>query len=524
MPRSKAPKKQSSTRTIRQRVHSLDIHSVKYLRNVIIDFAPEHSMVTGIFGPNGCGKSTILHLLACCYQPTFNSSADNFKFSHFFLPTTNNLWQGSSLTMHCSHAETRRKQAPEEKTLEVRYEKRVDRWMPRYQSRPRRDCYYLGISTCVPRIENEKRLTRISFVTSGQQTGKAEEILKAARRILNRAYQTYDHHTTKKNTTYIGVSDRTHSYTELAMGAGEQRVFKILEAIHSAPKNALILIDEVDLLLHEQALIKLIEYLRDYCKKNAIQLVFTAHRPSILEVEGINQRHIIQTPGQTFCVHQATPDAVNQLVSKPVRPVVIYVEDDLAEAVMNKLLEQTKARRLATIHRFGSAQNAFTLAGAAALNGGLSESHIFILDGDIFRTDGEREKQMRKALSGDDPRLASVRDQALGHIKQFILPPDVAPEEHVWSILSRENPDAHFPNNREIIELSQQVYSVDDTHDYLNQIIQLAGYERSIGLLRIVDAFSSTLEWDDYTSEVRSWLEERIQAHSTQSRQPEADT
>lgn len=43
------------------------------------------------------------------------------------------------------------------------------------------------------------------------------------------------------------------------MGAGEQRVFKILSALYSVPKYSLVLIDEVDLLLHTNALRRLIK-------------------------------------------------------------------------------------------------------------------------------------------------------------------------------------------------------------------------------------------------------------------------
>ena len=45
------------------------------------------------------------------------------------------------------------------------------------------------------------------------------------------------------------------------MGAGEQRVIKILQTAYSAYQYSLILIDEIDLLLHVDAFRKLIQTL-----------------------------------------------------------------------------------------------------------------------------------------------------------------------------------------------------------------------------------------------------------------------
>ena len=46
-----------------QKITSLHIDKLKGLENLDISF--EDKNVTAIFGANGCGKSTILHALAC---------------------------------------------------------------------------------------------------------------------------------------------------------------------------------------------------------------------------------------------------------------------------------------------------------------------------------------------------------------------------------------------------------------------------------------------------------------------------
>lgn len=68
-----------------QFIKSINIIKLKQLENVNCSF--EGHSLTALLGINGCGKSTILHALACCYQPL--TTGQDHKFSDFFLP--NNL-------------------------------------------------------------------------------------------------------------------------------------------------------------------------------------------------------------------------------------------------------------------------------------------------------------------------------------------------------------------------------------------------------------------------------------------------
>jgi predicted ATP-binding protein involved in virulence len=70
-----------------QKLASLKVRKLKNLVELDIDFSG--SLVTAILGPNGNGKTTILHALACAYQPVV--AGENHKFSNFFLPSTDAL-------------------------------------------------------------------------------------------------------------------------------------------------------------------------------------------------------------------------------------------------------------------------------------------------------------------------------------------------------------------------------------------------------------------------------------------------
>lgn len=65
---------------------------LKGLREVKITFS---DTLTAIMGVNGAGKTTVIHALACAYQPPDGDRGENHRFSDFFIPNTDALWQGS---------------------------------------------------------------------------------------------------------------------------------------------------------------------------------------------------------------------------------------------------------------------------------------------------------------------------------------------------------------------------------------------------------------------------------------------
>ncbi|WP_244596219.1 AAA family ATPase [Escherichia coli] len=79
----------------------------------------------------------------------------------------------------------------------------------------------------------------------------------------------------------IGVESEGLAYSSLSMNTGEQKIFLILETILKADKNALILIDELDLLLHDEALKKLIDVISTHAEDKNKQIIFTTHREMV---------------------------------------------------------------------------------------------------------------------------------------------------------------------------------------------------------------------------------------------------
>lgn len=139
---------ENETKEYRNILKSIYYKKLKGLENITINFS---ETLTAIMGVNGIGKSTILHSLACLYQPHKNGKY--FRFVQFFPSNPDALWQGSEFTAKFDISNLKNPK------LNTRvYSKETDRWSPRLDNRPKRDVFYIGINTCNPEIEKKKYL------------------------------------------------------------------------------------------------------------------------------------------------------------------------------------------------------------------------------------------------------------------------------------------------------------------------------------------------------------------------------
>lgn len=486
--------------TSQQKLKSLYIEQLKNLKDFEIDF--DGNQLTAILGPNCSGKSTILHALACIYKPINNDSI-NYKFSQFFPPTNHTAWINSKFKIIHDY----RIERDLFQDVEVKYTKQVDRWAPKYERRPERYVSFIGVKSSVPTIENEIQKSRIQFNTqplNDLESIKTKEIVGF---IFNRNYDTFNKHVTPKQKTYFGVSYGGIQYSSLSMGAGEQRAFYIIGEILKAPKNALILIDEIDLLMHKTALQKLLLKANDIAVEKNIQIVFTTHNHSILKFDFINYRHILQTPIKTVCFNDTKPDAIQRLTGEQQKPVEFFVEDNLSKSIIRKISADLGVVRYVSVTKFGAATNCFTaVAGALLKNLGNLGNMSFILDGDVYRSIEEKRYRIKKVLSGDDSRAEELRAIAETKIYQFNIPENIKPEKYYHSCLCKIDTSLLGAQSTEIVNAAKEIEVVDDSHKYLFDIIERLGYGEESGYDMIINVLSKTSEWPIIIQNIQDWL------------------
>lgn len=485
-------------------VHGIRIEqlkSIKGLTEIRLDEGP----LVAITGANGEGKSTILHALACAYKPTPEAERINYKFPNFFLPTSDSRWQGSSFEISYSYRDGAVAHGP----LRQVYGKAGDRWTPRYENRPERHVEFVGVRTCVPKIEEERSTTYLEFNTTVAANDAMNSMRAAAARILNKNYaelSTKEHWTGRK---YRGVAVGGLVYSSLSMGAGEQRVFEILERLYLAPKYSLILIDEIDLLMHEDALRRLVDEVYARAVHRSMQIVFTTHRESILSKgEKVLVHHIFNSGGKTLSLPGAHPDVWHRLTGTATRVLEVFVEDDLSSAIVAREAELLEMRRHVSITPVGAASNIVTLACGFSLRNALTEKQRFFMDGDVHRSDDAKIDLIAKALTGNAPADADRRARALASVDQFSLGDGDWPERAIHRMLVGLE-GGQVPEDDELLHFARGIHVPAERHGFVDQLIDALGHTRSVGIEKIVRVASKSEEWALFVAPLREWLQAR---------------
>ena len=482
----------------KQILKSVYFKQLKCLNDVTIHFS---DTLTAIMGVNGSGKTTVIHALACVYQPDDEGNGENHKFPEFFVPNTDSLWRGSQL--HVVN-EIEGKNGQRVALPSRKYGKYYDRWSPRYENRPKRNVYYIGIDTCLPEIEKSTTISRIRYSSEKQSGRLVDNIVRDSAYILNKPYrELLDNVYRNKHFSGVALSSGL-KYSSLSMGTGEQRVLKILERVHSAEAYSLILIDEIDLLLHIAALDRLIKVLYGIARNKHLQIVFTTHAMEILALEQyVLVQYIVnvEASGRTFVYEKISNDLLYSLTGKTCRPIKVYVEDTLAESIVKEIARKNGFFADVETVIYGAIDNSFTLAASFALCIDKPDHILVVLDGDRYITKEEKEVQIRKKLSGTEDTIVAKQAKALSMIAQFHLPNGISPERHLHNMILK-----YEPETSELYKAATGINATVDSHEWLYRICEQTGFTESEIVREIFQVAASSDDMIEYTKEITEWL------------------
>lgn len=485
-----------------QKLKKIEIQQLKGLKNITIDLS--ESPLVAILGANGVGKSTILHSLACINSPVESPRTTiNHKLSEFFTPTTHSIWTGSSFNVYQSF----RDGAVTTNNHITNFRKEQDRWAPRYITRIERYVSYIGIRTCVPIIESETQQSRIQFNTTPLIDFNSTKIREFAGFIMNKEYTAFNSHKSGSRKTYIGVTCDGVNYSSLSMGAGEQRIFYMLSEVLKAPSHGMIIIDEIEVLLHQDALIRLTNVLNQLAIEKKLQIIFTTHAQALLQLNYIAVRHLLQTPEKTLCFTTTKPDALQRLTGIQERPLEFFVEDDLAYCIVKKISSEEGLSKYVSIKLYGAATNCFTAVCGAILNNLDNQNNIlFILDGDLYQSNEEKKRQINKCLTGTTHANDEQRQLAMNMITQFIIPEETKPEIYYHHLICQLNKNDLNQEQIEVITVAKEIGNSGNSHMYLNDIITRMDWSREVGLSKLIDLLSLSTEWDSIKLNIKTWI------------------
>lgn len=182
------------------------------------------------------------------------------------------------------------------------------------------------------------------------------------------------------------------------MGAGEQRVLRLLEVIEKVENYSLVIIDEIDLTLHNAALMRLIDYLVEEGRNRHIQFIFSSHCEALTKRKDINVRHLLQTPEKTLCFDESNPECLESITGVVSRPIEVYVEDILAKNIVAQIAKELGISKRVVIKLYGSCTNAFVASCGMRMLEQSLEHKLFVLDGDLYRTEIERKNLLKNFI------------------------------------------------------------------------------------------------------------------------------
>jgi predicted ATPase len=293
--------------------------------------------ISAIAGRNGVGKSTILRMAACAYKNK------KYKFGNSFVQVRD-----------------------EEKLedVEVEYEILTDtpaptKYMLRrgpnnpsfqgYNMRLDRNVDFISISRIVALSEDYDAKSKRFKDDNDIKPDWGDDVRKLGTKILEKDYRDLF----RRGPYLVTIhSDRSglqgNLYSEFNMGAGESSVFNVLSSLIKAPENSLILIEEIEIGLHERAQSRLIEELKDLCYKRKFQIICTTHSSRILEALPPEGRIFLERVGESTSVIPGISSAYasGKLTGESISELDILVEDDIAKSIVENCLTSEQRKRV----------------------------------------------------------------------------------------------------------------------------------------------------------------------------------
>lgn len=365
--------------------------------------------ISVIAGKNGSGKSTILAMACCAYHngkkgyiPS-DRNKNYYTFSDFFIQTADEvkvegieIWYQS--INHWKSSDS--KKLYDGLGKQVRYKNHGGKWN-KYQTRAKRNVIFSGIQRIVPPGERKTERTYSGkFISVKLEEETKKKILEIAGRILGKKYSTLDLRTVNKRRLFVVDRDYAH-YSGFNMGAGENAMFSLLIELFSAGRNTLLVIDEIELGLHEEAQRKLMEELKKICLELHCQIICSTHSASIIDSVPLEARFFVESYENRTEIYKGISSsyALGKLSGGKKKEINIYTEDEVGKAVVLGSLSQNLRERV-NIIPIGSEQAVLRQLSACFREG--KRNCMAFLDGDK-RNDLKKEKrQVEKYLETRD--------------------------------------------------------------------------------------------------------------------------
>lgn len=358
--------------------------------------------ITAIAGTNGSGKTTLLQLCSAAYAG--EQGGRMYKIGDWVrsaLGKETPAFNGDSSVAFSFWND--------HPTLSIPYQKERTRWGYPRHGNPVRNVEFFGITTFAPRIERKDRLHvfRSKLEVKGS-TKFTAELLESISTVLGVPYPAGEMHKVGLakgdwSDTLPQIKRGASTYGEPHMGAGEQKVIRLIQALENIPQRSLILLEEPEITLHPDAQRGLAWYLMSLTRRKGHQILIATHSTALYETLPAEARVLLARTKQGVTVIPKAPAiAAARALSGVARTNkdLVLVEDAVGQSFLCEILRR-HAKDL--------------LANCSVVPVGNTD--------DVYR--------MVKRFRDEGVRAIGVRDPDIGDAPAsgiFSLPGDVAPE------------------------------------------------------------------------------------------------
>lgn len=347
------------------KIQLLTINSFRHITNQEINFGEVFTVISGL---NGCGKSSILGLIAHVFTHdavSLTGTPMASQYSEIFRFCPNKDYDAEySYNLTVEHEDG----TTETKPALSRYIKGNDRYRidvgdrhEKGNNKIKHPVIYLGLQRLVPmaNIVNSGAYTIDPSPLIKKYTQNYETLVKNIFNITSDSETINTELVETKQKSFRGIS--TSQFSALGASAGQDNIGQIITSILSFRslhdnnsreyEGGALLIDELECTLFPAAQINLIRELYKYAKALKLQIVFTTHSMDIIQfieseydddseihfTETINNEVQIRTnPGMDYIKSK-----IHMIVSGgklPKIPVNVLVEDVMAKQLLPKML------------------------------------------------------------------------------------------------------------------------------------------------------------------------------------------
>jgi len=358
--------------------------------------------VTAIAGTNGSGKTTILQLCSAAYVG--QSGGRIYKIGDWVRNALGNETPAFGVKSSVSFSFW-----DDHPNVPIPYQKERTRWGYPRHGNPVRNVEFFGITTFAPRIERKDRLHVFrSKLEVKASANFSPELLESISTVLGVAYPSGAMHTVGlpkgEWQDYLPQVKRGEStYGEPHMGAGEQKVIRLIQALEAIQQRSLILLEEPEITLHPDAQRGLAWYLMSLARRKGHQIIVATHSAALFETLPIEGRTLLARTRQGVTVVPRAPAIVAARALTRVAMTnkdLILVEDAVGNGFLCEILRR---------------YDKDILANCSIVSIGNTD--------DVYR--------MVMRLRGEGVRTIGVRDPDIGDAPAegiFSLPGDLAPE------------------------------------------------------------------------------------------------